>query len=154
MIYTPIAGSINLAIGTSGTVRFDVEASLGKPGMAIGAESLIVTTNTGLGIILGLDRVDADKVSAMVFGNIVALERLFAQINVNAAASVALVTKRLVVAVGTVSASFACCGTMISHPITVLMMLSSPVIIVGQRDPLLFMTCVAILEWQVGVLFM
>lgn len=122
--------------------------------MAIGAESLIVTTDTGLGIVLGLDRVDADKVRAMVFGNIVALERLFTQIDVNATASMTLVTERLGMTVGTVSASLACCGTMISHPVAVLMMFASPVIIVGQGDPLLFMACVAILEWQVGVLFM
>lgn len=61
--------------------------------MAVTAELLVVTPDTALLVVFGLDGVDADKITTVIFGHIVALKRLFTQFYINTATSVAIITE-------------------------------------------------------------
>lgn len=50
--------------------------------MAVATELLVVAANTGLLVILGLDRVNTDKVAAVAFGGVITLECVGAQIGI------------------------------------------------------------------------
>lgn len=134
-------------------MRLDLQRSLGKATVAIGTVLLVVATQTGLWIVLCFDRMDADEVAAMIFRQIVRLESLSVEFGINAATSVALIAVRLGVTVDAVCSGFPCQRPVLAHPVGVLVVLASPVVIVGQGDTLFFVTFVTIFERHISELF-
>lgn len=122
--------------------------------MTVAAELLVVAADTGLLIVFGLDRVDADKVAAVVFRHVVALEGRGAQRRIYATADMAIVTERLCMAFDTVGAGLAGQGAVFPHPVGVLVVPACPVVVMGQGDTLLFVTGVTVLQLHFGKIFM
>lgn len=65
----------------------------------------------------------------------------------------AVTAKRLRVTVDAVGSGFPCQRPVLTHPVCVLVVLSGPVVVVGQGDALLLVTFVTIFQWHLGVLF-
>lgn len=61
--------------------------------MAITAEFLVMATNTCLLVVFGFDRVDADKVTAVALGHVVALKGIGSQFCICTTASMAIATE-------------------------------------------------------------
>lgn len=121
--------------------------------MAIAAVFLVVAAGTGLGIILGLDRVHTDEITSVILGDIVFLEAVFAKFNVSATTKMAIRAEGLGMAfnaVGTTSAGYC---PVFTHPVSILVVFSGPVIIMGQGDALGLVTFITVLQRHLGVLF-
>lgn len=99
--------------------------------MTVGAITLVMAAGTGLRAVFGLDRMDTDKIAAVIFGHVVALEGHLAQVYVNAAAGVTIAAECLGVAFCTVAAGLAGQCPVFTHPVSVLVVFSCPVIIMG-----------------------
>lgn len=56
-------------------------------------------------------------------------------------------------AFNTVAAGLACQGTVLSHPVGILVVFACPVIVMGQGDALFLVTCVTIFQLHFGILF-
>lgn len=122
--------------------------------MAVAAELLVVAADTGLLVVLGLDRMDADKIAAVVFRHVVALEGWCTQCRVHAAAGMTVITERLSMALNAVCTGLACLGTVFPHPVGILVVSACPIIVMGQGDSLLFVTGVTIFYLQFCVILM
>lgn len=113
--------------------------------MTIRAITLVVAARTGLRTIFCLDRVNTDKIAAMVFGHVVALKRNFAQVYVNTAAGVTIAAECLGVAIGTVAAGLTGQCPVFTHPVGVLVVFACPVIVMGKGNTLGLVTLIAVL---------
>lgn len=114
--------------------------------MAVAAVFLIVTTGTGLGIVLGLDRVDTDEVTAVILGNIVLLKAVFTQFNISATAKMAITAKCLGMTFNTVCTTLAGYCPVLTHPVGILVVFSGPVVVMGQGDALSLVTFITVFE--------
>lgn len=149
MIHCPVF----LSVLSQRVVRFDTQGPFGEAGMAIAAVFLVVAAGTGLGIILGLDRVNTDEITAVVFGDIVLLEAVFAKFNVSATTEMAIRAEGLGMAFNAVSTTPAGYCPVFTHPVSILVVFSGPVIVMGQGDALGLVTFITILQRHLGVLF-
>lgn len=113
--------------------------------MTIRAITLVMAACTGLRTVFCLDRMDADKVAAVVFGHIVALKRYLAQVYVNTAAGVTIAAECLGVAIGTVAAGLTGQCPVFAHPVGVLVVFACPVIVMGKGNTLGLVTLIAVL---------
>ena len=93
--------------------------------MAIAAVLLVVATYAGLGIVLGLDWVNTDEVAAVVLGNIVLLEAVFAQFYISTTTKMAIAAECLGMTFNTVSPTLAGYCTVLAHPVGILVVLRS-----------------------------
>lgn len=99
---------------------FDSHAAPRESAMAVVAVGRLMTAVAALGVIQGLDRVDAQEVRAVVLGDVVALEGTSGQVPLNAAAGVAVETPGLGVALGAVAARLARQNPVTTHPVAVM----------------------------------
>ena len=114
--------------------------------MAIAAVFLVVTTYAGLGIVLGLDRVNTDEITAVILGNIVLLEAVFAQFDISATTEMAIAAECLCMTFNAVGATFAGYCPVFAHPVGILVMFSGPVVVMGQGDALSLVTFITVFK--------
>lgn len=99
---------------------FDSHAAPRESAMAVVAVGRLMTAVAALGVIQGLDRVDAQEVRAVALGNIVALEGARGQIPLDAPAGVAVETPGLGVALGAIASSLARQNPVTAYPVAVM----------------------------------
>lgn len=148
-----IGRPVLLAPAAQRIMGFYSQGTFGETCVTVGAVFLVVAAYAGLRVVLGLQWMNTDKVTAVVFWCVVAHKGVFAQLDIDTAAGMTITTESLRMALNTVCTRPTCYGPVLTHPVGVLVVFTGPVIVMGKGESLGLVTFIAILQRHLGVLF-
>jgi hypothetical protein len=137
------ADGTELDIAELSPVRKELQALGAEFGMALAAVILVMTAVAMLGIVHRLHWMDFKPVATVTFGRIIGLVIPGREVRIDAATLMAVEAEILVVAVPAILLSLVCKQSMAAQPVGIM---------IG-RYALAFVTCIAIGNLHVGIIF-